>query len=242
VTLSDADPPTGGAPPTAEGPPTEAKRRRVPAMAPDERRAALIEATVPLLLAHGTAVSTRQIAQAAGVAEGTIFGVFPDKGSLVTAALLQALDPAPAIAALAAVDPADGLRSRLVTATELLGRRFATMAPLMADARCRAFGPDAAPGTGEHLLDNRTRLLSALAAVIEPDRAALRRSPDSVARLLVLMVGAGQHGMFGTADEFSADEIVSLLLDGILVPWPDSGMATPTPPTTTLPTTTTEVP
>jgi AcrR family transcriptional regulator len=209
VILPDGAPPTDGA-----------KRRRVPAMAPEERRAALIEATVPLLLAHGTTISTRQIAQAAGVAEGTIFGVFPDKGSLVTAALLQALDPAPAIAALAAIDPADGLRSRLVTVAELLSRRFATMAPLMSTARCLAFGPDAAPGMGEHLLANRTRTLAAVAAVIEPDRAALRRSPDSVARLLVLMVGAGQHGMFGTTDEFGADEIVALLLDGILTPDP----------------------
>jgi AcrR family transcriptional regulator len=218
VTLSD------------EAPPTDvAKRRRVPAMAPEERRAALIEATVPLLIAHGTALSTRQIAQAAGVAEGTIFGVFPDKGSLVTAALLRALDPAPAIGALTAIDPADGLRPRLVAAVDLLSARFATMAPLMATARCLAFGPDAAPGMGEHLLANRTRLLAAVAAVIEPDRAALRRSPDSVARLLVLMVGAGQHGMFGTTDEVSADEIVALLLDGILLPAPTPTTITEVP-------------
>ena len=61
---------------------TEPARRRVAPLAPDDRRAALIEATLPLLREHGTAVSTRQIADAAGVAEGTIFRVFPDKNSL----------------------------------------------------------------------------------------------------------------------------------------------------------------
>ena len=53
----------------------ESRRRRVPALAPEERRAALIAATIPLLHEHGLEVSTKQIAHAAGVAEGTIFGV-----------------------------------------------------------------------------------------------------------------------------------------------------------------------
>ena len=44
--------------------------------------------------------------QAAGVAEGTIFGVFPDKSSLLVAALMQALDPQPTLEAIAAIDPA----------------------------------------------------------------------------------------------------------------------------------------
>jgi AcrR family transcriptional regulator len=47
-------------------------------MAPDDRRRAIVAAVVPLLLEHGDDVSTRQIADAAGIAEGTIFRVFPD--------------------------------------------------------------------------------------------------------------------------------------------------------------------
>jgi AcrR family transcriptional regulator len=206
--------------------PEGARRRRVPAMAPDERRAALIAATVPLILQHGTAVSTRRIAEAAGVAEGTIFGVFPDKGSLVKAALLHALDPGTAIAALAAIDPAADLRERLIIATGLLRRRFAEFAPLMATARCLAFGPDATPEMGQRLLDNRARLLAALADVITPDRHILRRTPDSVARLVVLLIGAGNHGMFGDSDTFSDDDMVALLLDGLLIQPTASASAT----------------
>ena len=44
-----------------------------------------MEATLPLLRAHGLSITTRQIAEAAGVAEGTIFGVFPDKEALLQA-------------------------------------------------------------------------------------------------------------------------------------------------------------
>ncbi|HET9517566.1 MAG TPA: TetR/AcrR family transcriptional regulator [Actinoplanes sp.] len=197
---------------------TRSARRRVPAMAPDERRAALIAATVPLVMQHGVSVSTRQIAQAAGVAEGTIFGVFPDKDSLVQAALLQAVDPGDAIAELTAIDATADLRQRLVAATTLLRRRFAEYAPVFAAARCLAFGPDASPEVGRTLLANRARLLAALADLIAPDRQALRRSPDSLARLLVLLIGAGAHGMFGDTEAFSDAELVALLLDGLLIP------------------------
>ena len=52
-------------------------------MPPDERRDAIIDVVLPLLLEHGSDVSTRQIAEAAGIAEGTIFRVFPDKAALL---------------------------------------------------------------------------------------------------------------------------------------------------------------
>ena len=55
-------------------------------MAPDERRAALVDVTLQLLREHGRGVTTRQIAEAAGVAEGTIFRVVDSKEQLVDAA------------------------------------------------------------------------------------------------------------------------------------------------------------
>src|SRR5258705_8373477 len=100
------------------------RRQRVPALSPDERRAALIQATLPLLRTHGAAVTTRQIAEAAGVAEGTIFGVFPDKASLLSAALSSALDQAPVLRALSAIDPELSLRERLRDAVAILVRRL----------------------------------------------------------------------------------------------------------------------
>src|SRR6516164_11766617 len=80
--------------------PEPPRRQRVAALPPDDRRAALIEATIPLLREHGLLVTTRQIADAAGVAEGTIFGVFNDKASLIRAAVIKTLDPGPAVAVI----------------------------------------------------------------------------------------------------------------------------------------------
>ena len=73
-------------------------------MTPEDRREALVEATIPLLHEHGRGVTTKQIADAAGVAEGTIFRVFDSKDDLVTAALEKALDMEPFLADLESID------------------------------------------------------------------------------------------------------------------------------------------
>src|ERR1700730_16588849 len=102
-----------------------ARRQRVRALSPDERRAALVAATIPLLHEHGVGVTTRQIADAAGVAEGTIFGGFPAKVSLIRAAVVASLDPAPTVRLLRAIDPTADLRTRLVVVADLLRERIA---------------------------------------------------------------------------------------------------------------------
>ncbi len=66
----------------------------------DERRRALMDATLPLLREHGLATSTRQIAEAAQVAEGTIFRVFASKADLVHATIADAVSPDHLIARL----------------------------------------------------------------------------------------------------------------------------------------------
>ena len=58
-------------------------RRRAAMLPADERRAAIVEAARPLLLEHGEMVTTKQIAEAAGIAEGTIFRAFPDKDAVI---------------------------------------------------------------------------------------------------------------------------------------------------------------
>src|SRR5687768_1920501 len=97
----------------------EVTRRAAP-LPPDERRAAILAATVPLLREHGLDVTTRQIAQAAGVAEGTLFRVFPDKETLVRAAVAHALAPGKLLADLATVPRTLPLEERLLMITTML--------------------------------------------------------------------------------------------------------------------------
>jgi AcrR family transcriptional regulator len=194
-----------------------ARRRRVPAMAPDDRRAALIAATIPLVREHGLAVSTKQIAQAAGVAEGTIFGVFQDKNTLLVAALMHALDPRPTLDAMAAIDPRLGLRERLTVAADLINKRFQVNAELMTAARKLAFASGSYPEAATYMAAAREQLLAALTAVIAPDAALLRRPAEEAAGLLLLFCGATMHGPWGDPDRFHGGALVSLLLDGLLV-------------------------
>jgi AcrR family transcriptional regulator len=194
----------------------ENRRRRVPALAPEERREALIAATIPLLHEHGLDVSTRQIATAAGVAEGTIFGVFESKSSLVVCSVAKALDPQVTLDALAAIDRSAPLRERLVQAAELIHARFAENAHLMNAARRLIIAGEGDPHARERMASTRERLSGALADVIEPDAEQLRRSPAEMARLLLLFCGANTYGPFGDPDGFNAAETVSLLLDGLL--------------------------
>lgn len=190
----------------------ENKRRRVPALAPEERRAALIDATIPLLHEHGVDVSTRQIAAAAGVAEGTIFGVFETKTALVVCSVIKALDPQPTLDALAAIDQALPLRDRLSQAAELIHTRFADNVQVMNAARKLIFTGEASA----QMISNRHTLQAALTEVIAPDAGRLRRPPAEVASLLLLFCGANTYGPFGDPDNFSGEETASLLLDGLL--------------------------
>ncbi|MFC4007360.1 TetR/AcrR family transcriptional regulator [Nonomuraea purpurea] len=186
-------------------------------MAPEDRRAALIAATLPLLREYGTAVSTRQIAEAAGVAEGTIFGVFPDKASLLRATLMSAFDPQPAVDALASIGTRVELRARLTEAVTTLRTGMSQNVNLVTAPR-ELMDDDAE--FRERMMEDRQRIESALAALMEPDRDRLRRSPEAAAQLLLMLIavsvhhGLGHVGEFGDMDD---EEIVSVLLDGLLL-------------------------
>src|SRR3954454_15233615 len=102
----------------------EGVRARATALPPEERRARLVEATLPLLLTHGAALTTRQIAEAAGIAEGTIFRVFPDKESLVAAVVDAALDTSNTETAIAAIEPSIPFEQQLERAVEVMQQQM----------------------------------------------------------------------------------------------------------------------
>lgn len=80
-------------------------------MTPDARRRTLVDATRSLLAEHGPDVSTRRIAEAAGVAEGTIFRVFETKQDLIEAVIADSFTADAVVAAIEAIPEADTLRA-----------------------------------------------------------------------------------------------------------------------------------
>lgn len=93
----------------------------------DERREAILTAALPLFLGcGGNDLSTRQIAEAAGVAEGTLFRAFDSKTAIIDALIERALDTTQVCEAIVAVDREQDLPDRLTACFELLIERMRT--------------------------------------------------------------------------------------------------------------------
>jgi len=99
-------------------------RERARPLSPEERRAAIVDAIIPLLRERGRDISTRQIAEAAGVAEGTLFRAFGDKDSIIEAAIARVTDPGPIRAKLRGIDPDEPTEDKIRQVLFLLRERF----------------------------------------------------------------------------------------------------------------------
>jgi AcrR family transcriptional regulator len=187
-------------------------RVRAAAMPLEERRTAIVAATLPLFLEHGAGLTTREIAQAAGIAEGTIFRVFEDKTALLDAVIEAALDPAPTEAALRAIDPDLPLDERLVAAVDILRLRVEHVFRVMTAASGSSATAESARGRSRH------PELPALIDLFASESEHITRSPVEAARLLRGLSFAGTHPSFGSGDPLSSEEIVAVLLDGIRRP------------------------
>jgi AcrR family transcriptional regulator len=186
---------------------TDPSSRRATPLAPDERRAAIVEAVLPLVGERGLDVTSRELAAAAGVAEGTLFRAFGDKPCLVGAVAVEGLRRAAGAGdtrdALAAIDRGLPLEARLAQVLELGRRRVAEVerwtGVLRALHHRTAHGSPSAEQVqafreqlAQHREEQRKATAEGLTAVLEPDLDRLRVSPD-VAVALVEAIVAGTH-------------------------------------------------
>ena len=183
-------------------------------MTPDERRAQLVDVTLRLLRVHGRAVTTRQIAEAAGVAEGTIFRVVASKEELVDIAIERAFEPGDVITRIREIDPDQSLRDRLLVLVAILKQRFLATFGLM--QKVGLVGPP------RHLHDSaaaeewRARLSELLAGVVGEDDDQLAVPVDHFVHVLRLLTFAGSHEHIADGRLLTPDQIVDTVLHGLL--------------------------
>jgi AcrR family transcriptional regulator len=176
---------------------------RAAALPRDERRAAIVAATVPLLIEHGAAaLTTRQIAAAAGVAEGTLFRVFPDKDALLRAAVEAACDPAGTESALAAIDASLPLAELLLQVVTVLQRDYAQAWRVMS----------ATPPDGDW---EKATPLPALVRLLTAHRGELSLPPARSAGQVAAVTLALSHPAIYPGAPAPAGEVVALLVNGL---------------------------
>lgn len=200
----------------------QTKRLRAAPMAPDERRRAIIDAVVPLLVQHGGDITTKQIAEAAGIAEGTIFRVFPDKRALLLATAAETINPEGGRESMAAaLTPLHDLRDKLVLVIDQMVARMEQGMLVMMALR-NVFlkeGPgshDAPLGPPRFIVDANKALLDALAELVfAPHAGELRVPPKTAALVLRSLVFGTWHPGMHDEERLTTDEIADACLHGV---------------------------
>ncbi|HSP53939.1 MAG TPA: helix-turn-helix domain-containing protein [Cryobacterium sp.] len=194
-----------------------AKPARAKSLSVEDRQSMILDAVTPLLIEHGQTVTTRQIAECAGIAEGTIFRAFDSKDDLLRAAMDRQLDPEPFRLELAAIDRHLPLEERVRAMVALLRRRFAQVFALMT-----AVGSMGRP----HSHDVAQEFTLLLADVLAPDLLRLTVAPERAAQAIRMIALAASVPHITAGPAFDDDELTTLILYGLL--------GSPTPPNATL--------
>lgn len=178
----------------------------IPRLSGDDRRAQIIAAVTPAVLEHGVGITSRQLAEAAGVAEGTLFKAFGDKESLLVALAEQHMTDADAAAAF----ESESLEQLVETMVSVLVERMAFMFQL-----AMALGP-IAQRVAEQRRGEFERSKSWIAAHFEPYAPQLRVTPLVAAELVRTLAWAAAAGWGEPEPTSSAADIVQVLLHGIV--------------------------
>src|SRR3954451_10271046 len=199
--------------------------RRAKPLAPDDRREAIVDAVLPLVVAQGGHVTTRQIADAAGIAEGTIFRAFPDKRALFMAVAERAVVPpgwresmAETVGHLPSLDEKVTAVAQRMSSTmrDLMAAMTALRAAFIAEHRPHRRKTAAPPGPPAFLVESSRQLIEALTELVfAPHADELRVSPRVAALALRSLVLGGIHPGTPEPAELTTELSASILLEGV---------------------------
>lgn len=183
-------------------------RERARPLAPDERRGAILDAVLPLIRERGRDITTRELAQAAGVAEGTLFRAFGDKDAILDAALDRLLDPAGFTTALAQVAHDLPLDDKIATVIELTRSRFRHVFEVMNLFQLQRPPERIRPDDWHQIVHE----------LLAPDAARLAAPVPAVAAYLRLIAFGASIEQINVAHRLDAHELAQLVTGGIALP------------------------
>ncbi|WP_030992672.1 TetR/AcrR family transcriptional regulator [Streptomyces sp. NRRL S-1813] len=171
----------------------------------------IVAVALPLVAEYGAAVTTSQIARAAGIGEATIFRAFKDKDEVLDACVAEAVGTDHVLRELASISLDEPLAGRLTEAAEALRAHLERLGTVIGALHASGHRRGREPGAGPRDADAPRRdvdgpprdgggpprdsdgpprdgraesvtvLRNAVVELIEPDRAAFRLSPEKVA-------------------------------------------------------------
>ena len=152
---------------------------------PDDRRASLVEVTIPLLREHGAGLTTRQVAEAAGIAEGTVFRAFGSKEELVQACAAAVFDTSDVLAELRGIDRSLSLDERLAAAVTIMQIHVERIIGVLSTLRSTGAMPPRRTTPTSHVVartPRSTRSSSTSSATTRPRSGSRRRTSSTSCR------------------------------------------------------------
>lgn len=194
---------------THQSPPRERARR----LAPEQRRAALLDAATELFIAHGPSFTTADLAAAAGVSEGTIFRYFIDKPTLVAECRHRAMGLDELVPEIRAAAQLPTFHEQVLAASRVMNDRILQMVHVVSAEGNQHDHDDAA--------DIAEQLVAALSPIFEQSADLLGDGQEEPAQLANLLLGMLMSNTFlcekTSTPPVPVERLVDLFLHGATI-------------------------